>query len=105
LIRQLERGCSIEVLNERDYQFGSVDNVRRYCFGIYTAPAQLSLIAHGELFVSKVTAAVTLVWQAGGRDIFTGPMSVERTAVRAEDFNGDWYVFGLDTGSEIARSF
>jgi hypothetical protein len=41
---------------------------------------------------------------SGGRDIFTGNVSVDAAAVYAEDFNGDTYVFDLETGKVISSS-
>jgi hypothetical protein len=39
-----------------------------------------------------------MLWQASGRDIFTGAISVDAEGVHVEDFNGDTYRFDLQTG-------
>jgi hypothetical protein len=72
------------------------------CFGIHIDPEQRGLVCHGELEVSRLTLSGEIVWQASGRDIFTGELSVDSALVRAEDFNGDTYVFDLGTGKQIA---
>jgi len=74
------------------------------CFGIHITSDRRSLISHGELEIARLTLAGDLLWQAGGRDIFTGDLSVDTAAVRAEDFNGDSYIFDLESGRVVASS-
>lgn len=71
------------------------------CFGVHVDPRQRGLVSHGELEISRLTLSGEIVWQASGRDIFTGELSVDPALVRAEDFNGDTYVFDLETGKRL----
>lgn len=73
------------------------------CLGVHICPDGHSLISHGELEISQLSVAGDILWQAGGRDIFTGSLSVNASAVLAEDFNGDLYSFDLQTGDSVAR--
>ena len=68
------------------------------CFGILACPDAGSLISHGELEISRLTLSGDMLWQASGRDIFTGAISVDAEGVHVEDFNGDTYRFDLQTG-------
>lgn len=74
------------------------------CFGIHICPDRRSIVSHGELEISRLTLSGDVLWHSGGRDIFTGDVSVDAAMVRAEDFNGDTYVFDLETGNVVASS-
>ncbi len=68
------------------------------CFGIHICPDGVSLISHGELEISRLKLDGNILWQAGGRDIFTGELMLDDLGVHVEDFNGDSYLFDLQTG-------
>jgi hypothetical protein len=72
------------------------------CFGIHVCPDRRSLISHGELEISRLTLSGNILWQGGGRDVFSGTVSVRSSTVVAEDFNGDVYSFDLQTGAPTA---
>lgn len=75
------------------------------CFGIYMLPSEQELIVHGECDITKLTANGEIVWQASGRDIFTGPFSLTSDAVFATDFYGAKYELRLADGdiTELSR--
>lgn len=68
------------------------------CFGLYRAPEADALIMHGEQQIARVSAAGGIEWRCWGRDIFTGPIQLERDAIYATDFNGDVYRIDYRTG-------
>jgi len=67
------------------------------CFGVLFVPSAACIIVHGELKISCVSLDGEVVWSAGGRDIFSGPLLIEGDQVLAEDFNGERYSFALDS--------
>ncbi len=69
------------------------------CFGAHVCPDGESLVSHGELVISRLTLDGEVLWQAGGRDIFTGDLRVSEAAVHVEDDSGDVYSFELETGA------
>jgi hypothetical protein len=72
------------------------------CFGIHFHVPTGALIAHGELEITRFTERGSILWQASGRDIFTGPFALDTSSIAAEDFNGDQYRFLYDTGKNAA---
>ena len=60
------------------------------CFGVYNAaPYRRCLITHGELTVTRLGYDGTVHWEAGWREIFTGPfVLVAGDEVQATDFDG-----------------
>jgi hypothetical protein len=68
------------------------------CFGIYFHYSTGSLISHGELDISRFTEDGEIVWQSGGRDIFTGEFTLGDDAVSAIDFNGAEHRFRYSDG-------
>lgn len=72
------------------------------CFGVHESQDHECLISHGEMLISRVTFDGTIVWQAGGADIFTNECLIVGNVVRVTDFNDREYIFDINTGREIA---
>lgn len=68
------------------------------CFGVHALDAEPTLIAHGEIDVSKLSYGGDILWRTFGQDIFTGPFEIEDDGIRAVDFEGTVYWIRLDTG-------
>jgi outer membrane protein assembly factor BamB len=71
------------------------------CFAIHLHPATGNLLSHGEIEISSLDLNGNLLWQSGGADIFTGPISFDETTVSVEDFEGRRYRFSVFDGSPI----
>lgn len=69
------------------------------CFGVHLLPDTKSLVVHGELAISRLSLDGELVWEAHGRDVFTGPLSLLAGSVVVVDFNGDSYSINLESGA------
>ena len=72
------------------------------CFGVYESQNHNCLISHGEMEIARVTLDGTIVWQAGGADIFTNDCRLDGHFVRVTDFNDRAYTFDINTGREVA---
>jgi len=72
------------------------------CFGIHKPPTHNCLISHGELLIARLTLTGTMVWQAGGADIFTNGCTVHESSIEAVDFYDRRYSFDIETGRETA---
>ena len=72
------------------------------CFGIYKPPTHNCLISHGELLIARLGLSGTIIWQAGGADIFTNGFTVHTNSIEAVDFYDRRYFFDIETGREIA---
>jgi len=69
------------------------------CCGVYFHSPTRALLARGELSISRFTEAGALLWQSPGRDIFTGPLSLESAFVQVLDCMGREYRFRYHDGS------
>src|SRR5262245_54096089 len=69
------------------------------CCGVYLHSPTRALLAHGELSITRFSEAGALLWQSTGRDIFTGPLSLESTFVKVIDCHGRDYRFRYHDGS------
>ena len=69
------------------------------CFGVHYSLPHDALISHGELEVARLTTDGEIVWHSGGRDIFTGPLSLKTDYVEAIDFDDRKYRFDYGTGA------
>ena len=72
------------------------------CFGIHKPPTHNCLISHGELLIARLPLTGTIVWQAGGADIFTNGCTVHENSIEAVDFYDRTYSFDIETGRESA---
>lgn len=68
------------------------------CFGIHFHTETNSLLAHGELEITRFTEEGAILWQSGGYDIFTGPFTLTPSFIEAEDFHGHPHRFLYATG-------
>lgn len=66
------------------------------CFGVHLSPDGEALISHGELSISRLSREGQVLWDRGGRDIFTGDFGLAPDHISVEDFNGDRYQFSYD---------
>ncbi|RJF88207.1 hypothetical protein D3874_15270 [Oleomonas cavernae] len=71
------------------------------CFGLHFSTAHSALICHGELQISRLSADGDILWQAGGRDIFTGEFALRPACIEARDFNNAAYRFRYEDGALI----
>lgn len=74
------------------------------CFGLHYEPDRSALISHGELLVSRFDLDGRILWQEGGRDIFTGSLVLKPGWVEVSDFDGAIYRFRYEDGSLIGFS-
>lgn len=72
------------------------------CFGIHYHSPTRSLISHGELQICRFTNEGRILWQSGGRDIFTGDFCLGQSGVIATDFNGFEHRFRYSDGRNDA---
>jgi outer membrane protein assembly factor BamB len=68
------------------------------CFGVYFLPEKNALIVHGETEITRLTLKGKVLWKTWGKDIFTGPLTIQEDGVLVTDFNGEIYFINLDTG-------
>jgi hypothetical protein len=66
------------------------------CFAVYKIGGDY--LVHGELSISRLSPDGNIRWQASGRDIFTGPFSIDEGFVLAEDFDKNRYRIDLASG-------
>jgi hypothetical protein len=66
------------------------------CFALYRV--EDGYLSHGELSITRVGRDGSIRWQAGGRDIFTGDLVLERDVVLVSDFYQNRYRIDLATG-------
>jgi hypothetical protein len=75
------------------------------CFGVYYSMKHDCYISHGELEVARVALDGTVVWSAGGKDVFSEGFSLHDNYAEVIDFNHETYRIDLVTGlSAIVRS-
>lgn len=68
-------------------------------FGIHPITGEDAILIHGEMEITKLSLDGIIVWQASGRDIFTGQVVLNGDHIEATDFNGEIYAIQLDTGA------
>lgn len=68
------------------------------CFGVYYSAKHDCYVSHGELAVARVALDGTIVWSAGGKDIFTEGFTLRDDDVEVVDFNHEKYRIDLATG-------
>lgn len=73
------------------------------CFGVVAVPEHDGLISHGELEIARLALDGAVLWRQGGREIFTGELTVGTAGVSVTDWNGDRYWFDLATGEPSQR--
>lgn len=95
------RVCALELLSLRLNWHLEADVAT--CFGLVAVPGHAGLISHGELEIVRLAFDGTVLWRQGGRDIFTGKLTVDTTGVEVADWNGDRYWFDLATGEPRQR--
>jgi len=72
------------------------------CFGLHFHEKSGSLLSHGELLLTRFTMDGAILWQSGGRDIFTGSLELGEELVFVEDFNGHVHAFSYGDGTNAA---
>ncbi len=86
-------------LNLQDGQINWVcDYGPEHFFGLKLLPDHNSMIVHGELHISEISAEGRIIWQASGKDIFTGPFELFSDKIHVTDFDGNIYGIRLDNG-------
>lgn len=68
------------------------------CFGVYLDASASFLIVHGEMEISKLSLDGEKIWGYGGRDIFTGDLTLTSGSVLVTDFDGQQYSIDLENG-------
>lgn len=86
----------VDVLTGEPTWSQQVDDVT--VFAIYPLPSQDALLIHGEMEITKLALDGSIQWQATGRDIFTGEVTIRDNQVEVSDFNDDIYAICLATG-------
>ena len=71
------------------------------CFGVYESREHSCLFSHGELLIARVSYDGTIVWNAGGADIFTNGFRIRGNVIHAIDFYDREYLIDIETGREI----
>jgi hypothetical protein len=69
------------------------------CFGVYYSPTHDCFISHGELDISRVDHGGKILWQAGGKDIFTNGFELHDDHIEAVDWDNERYRINIDTGT------
>jgi hypothetical protein len=69
------------------------------CFGIYHSIKHKCYISHGECEIARLSYSGEIVWQASGKDIFTGDFSLSEDWIEAPDFNDECYRIDIETGA------
>lgn len=64
------------------------------CFEIYTYEG--SYIMHGEMEISRLNHNGEIMWQQGGKDIFTGSFCLHKDYILAKDWNHTEYKISYD---------
>lgn len=90
------RACSLR-LPGLDLEWNArVDDAT--CFGIYYSAKHDCFVSHGELSIARVALDGTVVWSAGGKDIFSEGFSLHDDCAEVVDFNHETYRVDLTTG-------
>ena len=71
------------------------------CFGVYDSTDNQCFVSHGELDIARVSYEGAIEWSRSGADIFTNGFSVSADRITAIDWNGDTYVWDIETGRVI----
>jgi hypothetical protein len=74
------------------------------CFGIHYSSDHDALICHGEIAISRWSRDGELVWEQGGRDIFTGDLLLCSTHLEVSDFLDHRYRFAYEDGREMSTA-
>jgi hypothetical protein len=115
VVRCIDETYSIEVLNEPTYTFGSADHSRRYLREEIFGDRHLVSSRHGVICTRNAETLASVIFGAEGggsgvheRSLALLPgvtfVAVGAGVVCAEDFNGDTYVFDLETGNVVSSS-
>jgi hypothetical protein len=73
------------------------------CFGVHYDPLHDALISHGELSICRFNRDGSVVWSAGGADIFSEGFTLRHEHVEAVDFDHRIYRFDFRTGQTLAE--
>ena len=68
------------------------------CFGVYYSETKNALISHGETSIARFNELGNILWSSGGRDMFTGQLSLQDTHIEVFDFNNTKYNICYETG-------
>jgi hypothetical protein len=68
------------------------------CFGVYFSPKHNCLLSHGELEISRIELDGRIVWQTGGRDIFSEGFRHDDDMIEVTDFYRTTYRISIATG-------
>ena len=69
------------------------------CFGVFYSPRHRLILSHGELDIAALRPDGTIVWSAGGADIFANGFTLDDNLIYARDFNDRDYTFEIATGA------
>ena len=69
------------------------------CFGIYHSPRHKCYISHDECDILRLSYSGEIVWQASGKDIFTGEFALHEDFISVIDFNDESYRIDIETGA------
>jgi hypothetical protein len=69
------------------------------CFGVFYSPKHRLILSHGELDIAALRPDGTMVWSAGGADIFTNGFTFDDNMIYARDFSDRDYTFDIATGA------
>ena len=69
------------------------------CFGVYYSEKHNCFISHGELVIARVEHDGKLLWQSGGKDIFTNGFELHDDHIETIDFNDERYCVNMQTGT------
>ncbi len=58
----------------------------------------MAIVSHGELAIARVALDGTVVWSAGGKDIFSEGFVLHKDFAEAVHFNHETYRVDLTTG-------
>lgn len=67
--------------------------------GVYYSATHNCFISHGENEISRVAHGGKVLWQAGGKNLFTNGFELHDNHIEVIDFNGERYRMNIDTGA------
>ncbi|WP_051945588.1 hypothetical protein [Verrucomicrobium sp. BvORR106] len=73
------------------------------CFGVYHHPIHHCLITHGEQAITRINFDGSMVWQAEGDGVWTGPLELEAQTIAVTDDSGRRYELDITTGVASQR--
>lgn len=88
--------CSLQIPSLELNWKAEVDSAT--CFGVYYSAKHNCFISHGEHEIARVEYDGKVLWQSGGKDIFTNGFELQENHIEVVDWNNERYHMNIDTG-------